>query len=338
MSTAKSPINPSSWMQQYKELLESKLISEIVLPGTHNSAAYSLSSEIQPEFVLTGCYCFRWVLRALAKWERFVGYVRSWSYCQKLNIWEQLNNGVRYLDLRVTRNRLSWHIHHALLGVKLELVLGDVSKFLEINSQEIVLITIKCVADLMEPLKAFVGTQLLCIEYEKVRDCTVREMIETNRRAIICWQGSPGYLNMKGSWPRTHWLKKMKSFNRKRLSERLSKGSDRRQLFKISWTLTFRCSLPFCLWHGRSNLEALSREANHWLPDVVRWTKESSSARKHGFVWSVDYFNKGLNLTEMCLEIMHLPVTNSPINGHHKKRALYRCTRNILNSVYKRKP
>jgi len=334
-TVAKLPVNTSSWMQQYKGLLQSRLISELVLPGTHNSAAYRLSSEIQP------CYCFRQVFCILAKLEKFAGYLRSWSYCQSLNIWMQLSNGVRYLDLRVTWNRETWHIHHALLGVRLEEVLSDISKFLEIHSQEIVLMSIKCEADLMEPLKAFVRTRLLSIPYEKVRDCRVREIIHRNRRAIICWQGSPGFLNMKGSWSRTHWLNKMMSFNRTRLWERISKGSERRQLFKISWTLTFRFSLPFGLWHGRSSVEALSIEANKYLRHVVNWAElciaetynqESSNNRKHGFILSVDYFNRGLNLTEKCIEIMQ--ILNNPSrlsNGNYN-------TRNVSNSFYKRKP
>ena len=106
-----------------KNIPEDILISEINIPGTHDSAA------------------------------RFCQYA-YFSRCQTLSITEQLNSGVRFLDLRVERvnNRLML-VHGSAKCFRsqsdktplfLEDVLSDCRDFLKANPSEALIISIKC--------------------------------------------------------------------------------------------------------------------------------------------------------------------------------------------------
>ena len=109
-----------NWM---KNLPDETFLSEINIPGTHNSTT------------------------------RFCQY-SFFSCCQKASVFEQLCMGVRFLDLRVEKNGSSLHLVHA--GAKcrksasdkgflmLEDVLGECEIFLKANPTETVIISLKC--------------------------------------------------------------------------------------------------------------------------------------------------------------------------------------------------
>lgn len=86
-----------SWMHQYWEEVCNKNITQIVLPGSHHAASSTLSGDAAND--LEGAAIQRWRL-LLGK--SCVDHVAGkWSKCQKLDIAQQLESGVRYLDLRV---------------------------------------------------------------------------------------------------------------------------------------------------------------------------------------------------------------------------------------------
>lgn len=66
--------------------------------------------------------------------------IYKWSVTQTLNLTHQLQNGIRYLDLRIGCKPGSdeFHIVHGLFGLKLADVLNEVVSFLDRHSKEIV--------------------------------------------------------------------------------------------------------------------------------------------------------------------------------------------------------
>ena len=110
----------NNWM---KNIPDETFLSEINIPGTHDSAT------------------------------RFCQY-SYFSRCQELSVFEQLNIGVRFLDLRVEKNGDKLQLVHAASKcfktashqglLLLEDVFSDCRAFLKANPSETLIISIKC--------------------------------------------------------------------------------------------------------------------------------------------------------------------------------------------------
>lgn len=107
-----------SWM---KDIPDSRLLSDINLPGTHNSCA------------------------------RYVAFP-YFSKCQNLTVSDQLKMGIRLLDIRVEKKKDKLICVHSVVNcrksffgkaITLEDVIGDCREFLESNPTETVVISFK---------------------------------------------------------------------------------------------------------------------------------------------------------------------------------------------------
>ncbi len=111
-SSAKN--NNNDWMSK---LDANKKLIDVVMPGTHNSASSTIS-----------------------KWTLFSGVGR----CQNLTVHQQLNQGARYLDLRVCGHQDDIMTCHGVVrGGKLPDFVGEVDTFLSYNPNEFVIVEIK---------------------------------------------------------------------------------------------------------------------------------------------------------------------------------------------------
>ncbi|HBI3769737.1 TPA: phosphatidylinositol-specific phospholipase C domain-containing protein, partial [Enterococcus faecalis] len=106
--------NTNSWMKLY--INDTEKISEVSIPGTHDSAAYKLN----------GLSIF----------------TSSWAKTQNWTIKEQLEHGIRYLDLRIYDD-LSMHHGIAWVGENLTYHLNEVVNFLKNNPDDFILIRLK---------------------------------------------------------------------------------------------------------------------------------------------------------------------------------------------------
>src|SRR3954469_3963096 len=103
----------NNWMSSIND---GALLSDLTIPGTHESATYGLSG---------------------------IGK------CQNDNVTQQLNNGVRYLDLRCQyeghSGATSLSMHHGILwcGMYLDDILSQIYTFLQANPSETVVVQIK---------------------------------------------------------------------------------------------------------------------------------------------------------------------------------------------------
>lgn len=124
----------ADWMSRNAALLAGRALAQIVLPGAHDAASYSLArrsracpSRINPSAALAA---FLFAPRARA---------------QEAPLSAQLAAGVRYLDLRVCAVRddaggVAFYTHHTFLGAPLAQVLDDLDRFLRAHPREIVIV------------------------------------------------------------------------------------------------------------------------------------------------------------------------------------------------------
>lgn len=103
-------------------------IYDVVLPGTHDSAAYTARADLTSR---TTAAPLRWKpLGSL-----FSGVAAEFALTQSLSIIEQLRAGARFLDIRVTkrpaqsRDPSFWTHHGMVLCVPLSVLLEDVNSF-----------------------------------------------------------------------------------------------------------------------------------------------------------------------------------------------------------------
>jgi hypothetical protein len=119
---AQQPAAPkhADWMTKNFDRLKDKSLGEIALPGTHDSGAYKLGDRKSPD-------------RSTAEWiiGRAWNITKPWAITQRLNIKEQLDGGVRWLDMRTAWDGDDFYFYHALMGPKTRDMLRQVRAFID---------------------------------------------------------------------------------------------------------------------------------------------------------------------------------------------------------------
>lgn len=134
--------NHADWMSRLPATLLRKPLRGMAIPGSHNSASYSInvtsdfapsiSNKVQDIIVAS---------RAVKGGEKFVKYeVYRWSVTQSYNISQQLQLGIRYFDLRILykdpEDKL--YTYHGLIGAPLEKILAQMATFLQRHEKEVI--------------------------------------------------------------------------------------------------------------------------------------------------------------------------------------------------------
>lgn len=97
-------------------------LNQLCLPGTHDSASYTLNIlPTLPDNV---------TLQRLCRWVPFVyPVVKKWTRTQDMTIFQQLQAGIRYLDIRVSYLDGMYWCSHTIATVPLQSVLQDIYAF-----------------------------------------------------------------------------------------------------------------------------------------------------------------------------------------------------------------
>lgn len=126
------------WMTQLSEALKNLPIIHLAIPGSHNTMTYTIKRHYdvgpdEPKYI-----------RALGRYCSFVSkpIIFNWSITQHENIKDQLNGGIRYLDLRVATKPTDANIYfvHGLYGSKIYQPLQEIAEWLSFHSNEIVIL------------------------------------------------------------------------------------------------------------------------------------------------------------------------------------------------------
>ncbi|KAI8509234.1 PI-PLC X domain-containing protein 2 [Branchiostoma belcheri] len=138
-----------SWMGDLPPKLCKIPIRYLAIPGTHDSASFYLdkTSDISPgedkkirEFIENKLAGIPWLGPYLEQIGKNVVY--NWAITQGFNFTEQLNNGVRYFDLRVaTKNSDTFspfYFVHGLYGMEMEKGLREIAHWLDGHPKEVV--------------------------------------------------------------------------------------------------------------------------------------------------------------------------------------------------------
>lgn len=253
--------NRSEWMRN-ATWLHNRSLYEITLPGTHDSGAYMLYNDYLRGFVAD------WIEDAmeLAQLLHIDMYhiVKMWALSQATspvgNVAGQLRAGARYIDLRCSWNGTAWVTFHFEQGVLCNVLMRDIFDFLKTFTSEIVYVEL---GSEWSPSKKEPDESIMKLLYDDIRDTllpfhiptnldlhslTVSQLVKANTRCLIASPHRPPEYETEifisdsiiyNSYADTDILKDMIAYNDDRVTEfTQQKHKKKKQLFKISWTLT----------------------------------------------------------------------------------------------------
>lgn len=123
---AQADIDKSHWMEQLYKDRPNTRIRDMVIPASHDAGAYGMSSSSDIAPGETEWY-------NLAK-----GVVAAWGNTQNQTAYQQLDGGIRSLDLRVLHHNGQPVIVHGLVSVTLETILQDVQRWVREHPKELI--------------------------------------------------------------------------------------------------------------------------------------------------------------------------------------------------------
>lgn len=137
-----------TWMAHLEPSLKAEPLSQVALPGTHDSGTYAWKKELgaSPDSDLT--VTIEKKLDVLGRLGDCItdGILKlvfeRMCKCQDMSIKDQLEAGIRYLDLRVARHEESneYYSCHGVFCVNYDEILDEIANFLTANPKEIVVL------------------------------------------------------------------------------------------------------------------------------------------------------------------------------------------------------
>lgn len=131
----------NKWMQAHWEQIGFKPLKELCLPSTHDSGTYRLDLKLAPDAadLIKTLYDYADTDNNATGVRK---YIRGMAVCQSLTIREQLDSGIRVIDLRVCKVDGVYYCCHALLGDEIRVLLKDMAEFLAANPYEVVFVKV----------------------------------------------------------------------------------------------------------------------------------------------------------------------------------------------------
>ena len=130
---------PNQWMAELYKNSDMPL-NQICIPGTHDSGSYDITafSDEDPHMWKDLKKLFDYYSKSYLT-TPFKELVRWWAVTQKLNTYQQLSSGIRYLDIRPRKINGQLVTVHGLVGASISDVVTDIRQFLNENPKEIII-------------------------------------------------------------------------------------------------------------------------------------------------------------------------------------------------------
>jgi len=125
----------TGWMGQIYDIIKDRSINKLMLPGSHDSGTYDLGTKISPDSTLPPIISG--------------AQINLLARTQYYSIAEQLDRGIRYLDIRLCSDGVNLLVCHSVFAnsLTIEAVFAQVKNFLDqpVNKNEVVIVDIQSV-------------------------------------------------------------------------------------------------------------------------------------------------------------------------------------------------
>ncbi|WP_263322095.1 hypothetical protein [Endozoicomonas sp. Mp262] len=122
--------NTETWMEDLYGKDSTVKLSEIVIPGSHDSGAFDVSPHKDKA--------------AKFKGKPYpIDFIQNWSETQSKTIRQQLDSGIRFLDFRLESVGNQIHFSHGVIFDEISTLFQDVFDFTNKNTEEVVIVRIQ---------------------------------------------------------------------------------------------------------------------------------------------------------------------------------------------------
>jgi len=286
-------VDLSSWMSKKPNMTSTRLM-DVALPGTHDSASYDLNSERNPNdpdywTLEQGTLQIPDFEDVVKDW--FKHWVCGYALTQSLSVSEQLQAGIRYLDLRFDFDSATgtWRAYHFLWGTGMREILQQVATFATAHPTEVIVlhfggihnpdVTIDQRNEYAGHINSLFAGKLVPSTTTDLATVTIGELQEagTTIMAIvdddavaelsyIFWDDEE---TIENNFAPTDFKEILVAYNEDRLKDFHGRPTDATILYKLQWIF-----VPSII-HIRKNpysgnLFAMAKEANDLLPAFKR--------------------------------------------------------------------
>uniref|UniRef100_U3BI72 PI-PLC X domain-containing protein 1 n=1 Tax=Callithrix jacchus TaxID=9483 RepID=U3BI72_CALJA len=264
------------WMSALCPRLWDVPLHHLSIPGSHDTMTYCLNKKSpisQGESRL---------LQMLNRWIPCITrpVVLKWSVTQVLDVTEQLDAGVRYLDLRIAHmldgSEKNLHFVHMVYTTALvEDTLTEISEWLERHPREVVILACRNFEGLSEDLHEYLIScintifgEMLCPRGEVP---TLRQLWARGHQVIVSYEDESALGRHRELWPGIPywWGDQVKPDALIRYLETMKSCGRPGGLFVAGINLTE--NLPYILAHPSESLQKLTTPN---LPRLCAWVRE----------------------------------------------------------------
>ncbi|XP_014215853.1 PI-PLC X domain-containing protein 3 [Copidosoma floridanum] len=199
------------WMTRLPQRLRSLPIVQLAIPGSHNTMTYTIerNNDVGPDESK--------MIRTLG---RYFGVVTkpvifNWSVNQYESVKDQLDGGIRYLDLRVATkpNDDKVYFLHGLYGSEIGEPLREVANWLDAHPRELVILDFQHFYDfeevrhrgLIDQLRAIFHRKMCPVSHHQKLDHTSLDWLASERYQALIVYRNPIAREYRDLWPSGLW-------------------------------------------------------------------------------------------------------------------------------------
>ncbi|XP_070113920.1 PI-PLC X domain-containing protein 1 isoform X1 [Equus caballus] len=271
------PVN-ADWMSALCPRLWDVPLHHLSIPGSHDTMTYCLNKRSPIS------HSQSWLLQLLGKLLPCVTrpMVLKWSVTQALDVTEQLDAGVRYLDLRVAHvpegSRRNLHfVHFVYTTALVEDTLTEISEWLERHPREVVILACRGFEGLTEELHEYLVAcvrnifgHMLCPRGEVP---TLRQLWARGQQVLLSYEDERTLSRHRELWPGLPywWADQAKPTELVRYLEHMKSCGRPGGLFVAGINLTE--NLEYVLVHPAGSLRKMTLPH---LAYLTAWVREQS--------------------------------------------------------------
>jgi len=300
--------NLATWMSELPEHVKERPLSELCIPGSHDSCTSTLIPGNQP-----GVDQPKIIRDLAARFPRAARYLLPrWSFTQHKDVEAQLHGGVRYFDIRcVSTGGNVIRVIHCLLGDNIINILTKVATFLQQHPRELVILDFQHLFNfsctdhdyLIKSMQAIFGT-MLCHSKPKDQMYSLKYLINSGIQVIVIYPIDAGTFCWTrdlcpNPWPNTTSTKYLTDF----LTEKTGEREVKKTLFVSQAILTPRLST--IMLHPLSDLERVCSVPCNAA--VLKWLQQNQHLKPNIVITDfVMNSNKSLDIISFLVKLNYM--------------------------------
>ena len=247
-------------------------LSDMMFYGTHDSGAYMADFSFGKGNKLLSLP----IIKSFAK---------RWSITQKKDIYNQLLEGARYLDLRISKYEGEFYTSHNICCSKMNNIVSDILKYLGENRKCLLLIEVTEKDNInKEELYEYLLSKLGHLLFKNINtfDIDVQTILEARKQIILfypepldnyCWNSE----KILGTWIDTNDIA---TKQRDLVNQLKTYKKNNQTIYHFAYTLTPNAKNIAASIFNRSNLFKLADKMNATFSDFYNHTMKEEERNK----------------------------------------------------------